>query len=286
MKTQQYTMIPTLTTPAGSCLTTKNWQEAGVQRASYSLAHLLVKPGLAYLKTLPKWEFYSGWEGDWVLNASMPAPNSEGNFVFRSPYDGTRITCSVTDIVDIIMHLKPQEVVVPKGFYCVKEDVLSALTEVTSLVIPICDKAYYSSQSIHGIYYFFDPMSQPKDIVDLVAQHQTQYPDLVCFLAGSLSFPLIKKLYQSALNAKIMLESDYPARDGFEGIVYCQEGMIDLREKDYSMQFECIDSACQCPTCEQPFTKAYLHHLLEHTPLLCQRLLIQHNAYYCSHGIR
>ena len=48
------------------------------------------------------------------------------------------------------------------------------------------------------------------------------------------------------------------------------------------MQFETIDPECTCPTCSQQFTKAYLHHLLQQTPLLCHRLLIQHNVFWMA----
>lgn len=284
MTIRKHTLIPTLTTSSGSCLTAKNWQEAGIQRVSYSLAALLVKPGLAYLKTLPNWAHYSGWAGDWVLNASMPTPNSKGNYAFRSPYDGARLTCSAADIVDIICHLKPQQVVVPEGFYTVGDAVFRSLSQATRLLIPVSDREHYPRHCVHGVYYAQD-QTQLNDLLDLIIQHQADCPDLDCYMAGSLSFPVMKHLYASSFKGKISLESDYPASDGCEGIVYCREGMIDLREKGYSMQFERIDPACHCPTCEQSFARAYLHHLLEHTPLLCQRLLIQHNAYYCLHVI-
>lgn len=41
-----------------------------------------------------------------------------------------------------------------------------------------------------------------------------------------------------------------------------------------------IDENCQCPTCAQGLTQAYLQHLFFNTPLLCYRFLIQHNAYF------
>ena len=205
------TMMPIFTTPAGRCLTAKNWREAGVQRACFYLEALLVKPGLAYLKTLPDWTMYSGWDGDWVLNASLPTPNSEGQYVICSPYDGARVSCSMQDIVDIVLHLKPQGVILPEG-----QDV-GELATVTQILSVTDDNA---------------------------------------------------------------IASNAPAEDACQGIVYGSEGDIHLRNKIYSTQFEPIDSQCHCPSCEQSLTRAYLHHLLEHTPLLCHRFLIQHNLYY------
>ena len=74
--------------------------------------------------------------------------------------------------------------------------------------------------------------------------------------------------------------SDEPAKAAMQGIVYTKEGDIDLTDPKFQMQFTNIDDSCSCPTCNQKLSKAYLHHLLIHTPLLCQRFLIQHNAFF------
>ena len=60
--------VPVLTSLAGSCLTAANWQEAGVHRASFHLAALLMKPGYDLLKTLPNLAAYVAWDESLVLN--------------------------------------------------------------------------------------------------------------------------------------------------------------------------------------------------------------------------
>ncbi len=260
-------IIPVLNTPAGSCLTAKNWQEAGVQYVSYYLSFLLVKPGLAYLKTLPEWTHYSGWEGDWVLNASMPAPNAEGQYVFRSPFDGAKMRCSMEDIVDVILHLKPQQVILPEGFEVTNDAIWHQVSTITRLFVPAHERGRYLNRPIHGLYYSIET----QDIAGIIAQHQANYPDLDYYVSCSAT---------QSFEANV--ESDQPAKDACSGIVYCSGGKIDLRDKIYATQFERIDSICDCPTCKQQFTRAYLHHLLEHTPLLCQRFLIQHNVVWTS----
>lgn len=75
------------------------------------------------------------------------------------------------------------------------------------------------------------------------------------------------------------IESDKPALDGYNGIVYEASGTFCIQDEAQRLQFEIIDTSCACPTCSQGFTRAYLHHLFQHTPLLCQRLLIQHNSF-------
>jgi queuine tRNA-ribosyltransferase len=78
------------------------------------------------------------------------------------------------------------------------------------------------------------------------------------------------------------IESDIPAREALLGRVYCSDGVLSIDNAEFAMQCEVIEKDCLCPTCTQSFTRAYLHHLLGQTPLLCQRLLVQHNIYYCQ----
>lgn len=261
-------IIPVLTTPSGSALTAQNWQEAGVQCVSYYLSFLLVKPGMAHLKTLPDWVLYSGWKGNWVLNASMPRPSVEGRYEFRSPFDGATMQCSMNDMVEVMLHLKPTQVMLPEGFECAYEDVWQRLSTVSQLFAPALESGQYMNRPIRGLYYKIEPM---QDLRAIIAKHQSAHPDLDYFFISN------------ARHAEVAhIESDQPAKDACLGIVYCRDGEISLQDTIYATQFECIDSSCDCPTCQQQFTRAYLHHLLEHTPLLCQRYLIQHNLVYSS----
>lgn len=274
MTIQKYNLIPTLTTQAGSCLTAKNWRAAGVNCVSYSLVSLLIKPGMAYLNTLSNWTKYTGWSGDWVLNASMEtAPSGECTYKFRSPYDGARLSCSMDEIAAIITHLKPVRVILPIGFHSVGDDVLRALSKITALFIPVKDLASYPSHFVHGLYYECENVN---DMLDLIAQHQMQFSNYECYMVGKECGPVT-----ALAQTDIFFESNIPAEDAYFGKVYTHEGVIELQNNIYATQFEPIDSKCHCPTCTQKFTRAYLHHLLEHTPLLCQRLLIQHNVTQC-----
>ena len=97
------------------------------------------------------------------------------------------------------------------------------------------------------------------------------------YVTGHLSLDVMKLLKNEGVE---FIESDEPALAAMQGMVYSQQGTVNLREDLTEMQFEAIDADCACPTCSAQLTKAYLYHLLLHTPLLCQRFLIQHNVYY------
>ncbi len=201
--------------------------------------------------------------------------SADGRYQFRSPFDGMRFSCSMTDIVDVILYLKPQCVLLPLGFYVEQNDVWQALSAITKIFVPDLDRNRYQNEWVYGIYYVCEGKQDVSHVIDY---HQTTYSSLPAYLCCRSSFLLFdERLREKILQGSFFLESDQPASDACSGLVYSERGMIDLREKIYAMQFECIDPICQCPTCSQKLTRAYLHHLLEHTPLLCQRFLIQHN---------
>lgn len=301
MTKQNLTVIPILTTPAGSCLTVKNWQEAGVTCVSYELAALLLKPGLAYLKTLPHMVSYFPWEGEWVLNVSTLKANSEGIYVLRSPFDGSRITCSLDDIVDLLLQLKPTHAILPQGFHRVSGERYRQMLLTTMLFIPVTEAKHYPRELVTGLYYAGDSI---EDVLGSIQTYQLEYPQVQHYVAdradlllgrvyNSFSRPTFRGLSagvhwenlncKSAIIDRIVelgvkyIESDFFASEACDGRVSSSEGMIDLKNPEYALQFDVIESGCICPTCAQHFTRAYLHHLLEHTPLLCQRMLIQHN---------
>lgn len=86
----------------------------------------------------------------------------------------------------------------------------------------------------------------------------------------------------SSESASPWIESDTPAANGMKGRIYTSSGVIDITDSSHALQFFPLDDACACPTCQTGFTRAYLHHLLAQTPLLCQRYLIQHNVWQRS----
>jgi len=79
------------------------------------------------------------------------------------------------------------------------------------------------------------------------------------------------------------VESDVPAIDASEGRIYTTNGAVDLTASGFARDFGLLDDACTCPTCQASLSRGYLHHLLQQTPLLAKRYLVQHNVawVYC-----
>ena len=274
-------MVPILTTEAGTCLTAKNWQEAGTDVASFHVASLLMKPGYDFLRTLPNLATYVGWPKKLVLNASLPKCNADGFFPLRSKYDGCRMEFSTPDILDLIISLKPDIVILPEGIGPQSELLWQLLPETITPFLPVTDVLQNPKVNrSHGIYFSYDEKTSSVEVLfEALAAHQ----DRPCYVGGDLSLPLMQDLIYKGVRS---FESDLPAKDAYCGNVYCNEGVLSLQDNAFSNQFVTIDKSCHCPTCNQQLTRAYLHHLFVHTPLLCQRFLIQHNVHYSLNMLR
>jgi queuine tRNA-ribosyltransferase len=271
------TLIPVLTSPAGLCLTAENWQEVGVSIASYYLVDLLMKPGFDFLITLPDLATYVSWHDTLVLNANLPSISSDGFYKIRSRYDGRIMQYTVEDIVKVISSLQPTIVMLPENLIQFLPLQNLPLPESVGLIVPYTERRKFSADNRQTKTYKIcsNDHKGEMELSALFVKGQ-ETPD---YVVGDLSLAQMLVLAQQGV---AYIESDIPAREACLGRVYCGEGVISIDNAEFAMQFEVIDKDCLCPTCTQLFTRAYLHHLLGQTPLLCQRLLVQHNIHYCQ----
>ncbi|KTD66430.1 hypothetical protein [Legionella shakespearei] len=272
-----HNFIPVLSSDAGACLTGSNWREAESHSAVYYLDSLLLKPGFDLLKKIPDLAAYLGWSGTLILNASNLKANKEGIFTLISPYDGSKIRLSFSELLDLVLHLKPDMVLLPEQVMQNCPDIWDKWNDDIMPFLAAEDLAQQELHREHGIYYILGDASLNSSTIEQIAKSK----DKPCYISGKISFDLIKL---SASLGIEFIESDEPATLAMQGQVYSRNGVIHLIDPQTEMDFSLIDSECLCPTCTRQLTKAYLHHLFLHTPLLCQRFLIQHNVFLVNAG--
>lgn len=264
--------VPVLSSHAGLCLTGENWEEIGIGIAAYHLSELLMKPGFSVLHEVPDLATYVGWQHTLVLNASMLIANKAGDFTLRSKYDGSRLRYTLQEILDLIAHLNPTMVILPQGIHQHHALVLQSLPSSTRAFFMPSDLPADSQNRPLGVYFLHDESVLLDDLITRV----TNYAEQARYVVGDFDFSAIHRLATTGID---YIESDRPAAEALEGEVYNQKQVLSIQDPDKAFVFDVIDPSCQCPTCKQGLTQAYLHHLLGHTPLLCQRFLIQHNIF-------
>lgn len=261
-------MIPVLTTSTGHCLTAKNWLDAGIETASFHLAALLVRPGYPLLYHAGDLKSYTGWAGGSVLNAAFLPDKKNHGYSIRSPYDGRLLKVTLEDILNLVHKLKPDRVLMPYDIDCANTQVWKCLPIATMPFFASGDVA--GAQGLCGLYK-----------TQLNAEHinELKHVNALIYTFGHYGLDMIKQLKSIGIDH---IESDNPALDGSQGRLYTHSGEINIREQQYADNFSIISAQCNCIVCQQGLTLAYLHHLLAKTPLLAQRFLIQHNAFYAT----
>jgi queuine tRNA-ribosyltransferase len=78
------------------------------------------------------------------------------------------------------------------------------------------------------------------------------------------------------------LVTDWVSNHAYHGHFLAQTKLYSILDVSYVQDFRMLDHNCLCESCEQGFTRAYLHHLLQHTPMLAQRYLMMHNMFVAS----
>lgn len=277
MKHKYVGVTPVLSTPAGASLTTANWQAAKVASVSFHLAALLMKPGWSSLEEIPNLASYVGWSGPLVLNAALPQVDAQGFYALRSQYDGQYLQYPIKHVLALMAHLKPTVAILPEGLSLSHQRVWQAWPDAMMPFVPVNDLAGCREVERHyGVYFPFD---ETKTSPSVFLEQLMAYRGKPRYVAGFFDRTLIQALIREGVD---FIESDTPAKDACVGVVYCNEGALFLQSDEFSNQHQVIEPNCDCPTCSQSLTRAYLHHLLAQTPLLCQRLLVQHNLYYCQ----
>jgi queuine tRNA-ribosyltransferase len=268
-------LIPVLTTQAGSALTAADWLSAGVKTGAVYLDALLMKPGISVLSQVSSIASYLGWKTQVVINASNLKQGNQGYYAVRSPFDGHIERFTLDAILSLINQLKPDMVILPRGVFAYASQILS---KAIRIVIPYQD--LIQTEAVAAPFGLVMEYHAQTDWSDLLAMRAV-YPDLACYVvAHDWSLSLLNTLKEANVQ---WVESDKPAEDGMNGIIYdIQENRFSIQAQDMTMAFEPLEKECSCVACKDDLTRAYFHHLYVQTPGLCQRFLIQHNVTHCT----
>ena len=242
-------LIPMLSTPSGSTLTVKNWQSLGISVVSYDLAALLIKPGFKVLKLFADLNSYVGWPEDIILQATFAAPDKSGNYILRSPYDGSRASFTAEEILEIIAWLNPTAVLLPQGILF-EQAIKHLPASIFTYYTPEDSPEHYAGQ---GIYVRSTEWSKEKS---------QQWVGIKCCVYGPTNMLQYKAFIEQGVSAVI---SDTPAEDACQGRLYTSNGVSKLPAWMHNNE--------------------YLDLLMQSTALLYHRyaIMVQYDYFYSMH---
>jgi queuine tRNA-ribosyltransferase len=76
-----------------------------------------------------------------------------------------------------------------------------------------------------------------------------------------------------------MFDCVLPTRLARNGTAFTATGTLNLKNAEFAMQKEPIESACACPACRE-FSRAYIRHLIKAEEILGLRLITLHNLHF------
>jgi len=84
-------------------------------------------------------------------------------------------------------------------------------------------------------------------------------------------------LFEAVENGCDLFDCVAPMREARTGALYTKHGRINIENARYKIDFSAIEDECDCYTCKNGFTKAYLAHLFRSEEILASTLATIHN---------
>ena len=239
-------LYPYFNSVAGLHLTEDDYRCAGVQGAAYSLARLLMRPGIDALATLGTWraKLDSAWPI--IIDARGFSLSKDGQQLHcRNDYDGSLLRVSVSKLCAQLKDMQVDAILWPYA--------VSGLAVENAASTP----PWYFSLA-HETSAFESPNHSQRFLVDdHISMDNSDY-------------------------STASIVSDKPVQDALNGMLYHEDGTLDITDPLFMNAHQVLDETCGCTACTAGLTRAYFHHLFVHTPLLCQRFLGMHNLFFLS----
>jgi len=283
--------------------------------------HLSLRPGanrVARLGGLHKFMCWSGPiltdSGGYQLFSLAPlAKVTDEGIVFQSHLDGTRMNLTPERAVEIQEAIGSDIAMVldePLGFPHTRDQVGEALRRTTAWALRSKKAHRREDQALFGIVQggIFEDLRKKstEQLVEL---------DLDGYAVGGLSLgegkretdtllgvvtdnlPAEKPRYVMGMgtpgdiirgigHGADMFDCVIPTRHARRGNLFTWSGRISIKNAEYIENQSPIDEGCECPTCRQGFSRAYLRHLFQAREMLGYRLMTMHNLYFYQDLLR
>jgi len=124
-------------------------------------------------------------------------------------------------------------------------------------------------------------VGEPKEEMMAILDHLTPHmpEDAPRYLMG-VGTP--EDLVESVRRGVDMFDCVMPTRNARNGYLFTSKGMVRIRNGQYQMDTNPLDSECGCYTCKN-YSRSYLRHLDKTGEILGARLNTIHNLYYYVH---
>ncbi|WP_423907846.1 tRNA guanosine(34) transglycosylase Tgt [Candidatus Spongiihabitans sp.] len=304
--------------PVGTSATVKSLipeevESAGAQVILGNTFHLMLQPGTEVIQAHGTLHDFMNWHRPiltdsggfqvWSLKALRKL--EEGGVTFRSPVDGSKIFLGPEQSMDIQKALGSDIVMVfdECTHWPATENEARASMELSARWAKRCKHSYSGQGSLFGIIqggmyenlrleslghltdlgfdgYAIGGLSvgEPKEemmrIVDALVHRMPENKPRYLMGVGTP-----KDLVDCVAKGVDMFDCVLPTRNARNGWLYTDGGVVKIRNSQYRLDTNPVDSSCLCYTC-QNYSRSYLKHLHKNNEILGARLCSLHNTHY------
>ncbi len=282
--------------------------------------HLYLRPGRKIIKQAGGLHKFMGWQGPMltdsggfqVFSLAVLRKITEKGVQFQSHIDGSRHLLAPEDIIGVQLDLG-SDILMPLDecvHYPAERDYAQESLKLTNiwarrsrevfcrrenpddgrLLFGIVQGSTYldlrkqaagelSEIGFAGYAVGGVSVGEPEDVKFEIMEHTLRFlpKEAPHYAMGIGSVTDIFKAVQLGVD---MFDCVMPTRHARNGTAFTRSGKIVLRNAPYAANFGPIEQECECFTCRNNYTRAYIRHLINADEILGIRLVSLHNVYF------
>jgi queuine tRNA-ribosyltransferase len=313
--------MPVGTRATVKALTPGQTRDAGARIILSNTYHLFLRPGADVVREAGGLHEFMRWDGPiltdsggfQVFSLADSRKVSEEGVAFRSHIDGSEQTLTPEKSIEV-QHALGADIIMAFDecvAYPAKRDYVEEAVRRTSRWLGRCVDAHeraaaFERQALFGIMQG----GMYGDLRAHSAEEITRY-DLPGYAIGGLSVGEPKDVMYDILDGCVsllpedrprylmgvgspddileatargvdMFDCVIPTREARHGNVMTARGRINIKNARYERDYGPLDPGCDCSTCREGYTRAYLRHLFKAGEMLSATLLSIHNIRFLT----
>ena len=305
--------MPVGTHATVKAMTPEEVEATGAQIILGNTFHLMLRPGVSTIEDHGGLHDFMGWRGPiltdsggfQVFSLAKLREITEQGVAFKSPIDGDRVFLGPEQSMQVQQDLKSDIVMVLDDCtaYPATLKTVKASMELSLRWAERCRQVYAGSGALFGIVQGgvytdlrreslaglveigFDgyalgglsvgePVHVMYNLIDCIAAEMPV--DRPRYLMG-VGTP--EDIVYAASRGVDMFDCVLPTRNARNGWLYTRDGVVKIRNAEYTRDTGPLDPACSCYTCTQ-YSRSYLRHLYRNNEILGARLNTIHNLHF------
>ena len=305
--------MPVGTHATVKAMTPEEVESTGAQIILGNTYHLMLRPGVRIIEKHGGLHDFMGWRkplltdsgGFQVWSLTKLREITEQGVTFRSPIDGSRVFLGPEESMQVQRALGADICMVFDDctVFPASREVASSSMQLSLRWAERCKQAHHGPSALFGIVqggmhaelrleclagledigfdgYALGGLSvgEPTGVMyDLIREIAPEMPRIRPRYLMGVGTP--EDIVYAVTQGIDMFDCVLPTRNARNGWLYTRNGVVKIRNSEYTDDISPLDPGCSCYTCLN-YSRAYLRHLYRNNEILGARLNTIHNLHY------